>query len=146
MDMSIEKTKTRICTDNGGYLKIRGMLNRQIIMNNNCKNIEFIVCDDLKRDCILELKFFKESRSKFCFDVDASDKTSEEIKIKKHSIKNSSESPIAFPMRRYSLVKEKIIQETVEKWLKEGIIRESYSSWRSPPVLCKENRWIKNVQ
>ncbi len=56
----------------------------------------------------------------------------------KHQIQTSDEIPVKSRAYRVSLFKKKIIEEEVEKMLREDIIEPSLSPWSSPVVLVEK--------
>ena len=56
----------------------------------------------------------------------------------KHTIDTGDARPIKRPPRRFPATQQKVVEEEVEKMLKEGIIQESDSPWASQVVLVKK--------
>lgn len=132
--IKLGKSSVQIRSANGEKLKVLRTLVTNVEIDDDIRKVDFVVCSDISQNCILGTKFFSGKQGKtICFEVSKNEKGNH--CVLQHEISVNVETPVAFPMRRYTLDEETAIEETINKWLKDGIIRKSFSAWRSPLVI-----------
>ena len=75
--------------------------------------------------------------------------------IVKHRINTGDHKPVSRKPYRANEEKEKMIKEELDKMIKDGVVRESESSWSSPVVIidkkdgskrfCIDYRWVNKI-
>src|SRR5436190_20054562 len=75
--------------------------------------------------------------------------------IVKHRINTGEHLPVSRKPYRANEEKEKLIKEELDKMIKDGVVRESESSWSSPVVIidkkdgskrfCIDYRWVNKI-
>ena len=60
-----------------------------------------------------------------------------------HRIETIDSSPVKIPPRRLPIAKHDIVQKEIDRWLKQGIIRESHSAYSAPVVLVQRGSKVR---
>ncbi|KAF9758282.1 Retrovirus-related Pol polyprotein from transposon, partial [Nosema granulosis] len=100
---------------------------------------EFVVTDDIRLPMILGFPFCKKEKLVLEFKDDVRISLAKErlrdAGFGEHKIVTTCATPVAAHCYRRSAQESKEIEKIVNQHLKEGIIRESNSPWRSPTIL-----------
>lgn len=134
----LEKSNTKIRAANNEVIEVLGMANNQFMKWKRFTILaNLLVCKGLNRECILGLDVMNKHRIGLCIEKDSS------AGLGVHEIETEGKGPVAIPFRRYSCSEEEEIKRQLDEWKSKGIIRESYSPWRSPLVLVpkKNGKW-----
>nr|ABE26655.1 pol polyprotein [Nosema bombycis] len=138
----IRPCKVILRAANGTGLIVRGKVTVDVGAQGRRFKVEFLVVDKMTEEVILGRTFcalakvqIDFSRSKAIVLGGQEDQT---YALGEHAIVAEAPYPIAAGLYRLGPEKEDAASVIVKKYLKEGIIRESHSPWRSPIVMKRK--------
>ncbi len=159
--LKVSKNKTAVAA-NGGSIRLSHETNCQLAFRGREHACTFFVGDivpeavlgmDLLRSLPFSLTLAEEcifatydflSEFKDIFDKSLKDSCLQNYEPEE-IIPMTSEKPFRAPVRRFSRVEEKIIDEKIEELLHAGVIEPSHSPWRCSPVLVNKKDGSKRM-
>ncbi|KAF9758235.1 Retrovirus-related Pol polyprotein from transposon, partial [Nosema granulosis] len=137
---SMEKVKgINLKTASGASMKVLGKTLLDFKYRDLMFQDNFIVTDDIKTPMILGFPFCRKEKLSLIFNEDIrisfAKERIREAGLGEHKIITTCATSVAAHCYRRSIEESKEILKIVKQYLKEGIIRESNSPWRSPAIL-----------